>query len=73
MARPLKVKDVRQRIKRNTKVMRENKRVLIANLNAATKGEDFYPSISRAALSDFIKAARAVKNDVLKLKQAGEQ
>lgn len=67
MARKFDPKAIKARIKDNTVIMREEKKVVSAVMTAATKGEVIDPAETRKSLAKFIKAAVAIRKDKAKL------
>ncbi len=67
MARPVNIKEVKQRIKDNKTVMKDNKKIVTDALSNATKGNGINAGETRAALAAFIKATKRVESDNAKL------
>lgn len=63
MARPVIVKDVKDRIKANKETLKVTKKALNDGMTSLVKGEDVDKFAVRAALAMFIKAAGAITKD----------
>ena len=67
MPRKLDKKVIQARIKGNKARMKNHKMFLMAEIKAATKGEDVDQKAARAFLTTFMRAALAVTADYAKL------
>lgn len=67
MARPLNVREIKTRIKANKILMKSTKKAVSDAMAAGIKGDDIDASETRKCLAEFIKAAKAVQVDGVKL------
>jgi len=70
MARQVNVTAVRERIKANKVIMKDNAKIVKDEMAKAGKVVDFDARLARAAFSIFLKAAIAVSNDTVLLNNA---
>lgn len=75
MPKVINEKEVKERIKANTLIMRESKKALFDMVNEAMKNatmNDTFAKDSRAHLTNFVNAVRAIEKDKAKLTPKGE-
>lgn len=75
MPKSINEKEVKDRIKANTVIMRESKKALFDKMNEAMKNislSDDFAKESRNLLTNFVNAVRAIEKDKAKITPKGE-